>query len=853
MFNTKTSLALASATKEQEKAEEDALLSEPHHTTLWKPLGDRNYRKRELYDLNWEVDLSKHVVTGAPCGGALAVSRDERKIVLLSNTDSLKSQTHIYTSSGVLIKSFAWDSQKGRVVRLGWTADEKLVCIFESGAVMIYNVQGENVSAWSVGPECGEIQDALFWGTGFVVLSKALRLFAVMNLADPKIRPLPDARLESAPVTWCVIGPDVSLSKGVEVLLATATGTVLLVTHEHVKDLLLQNGPFVRMTVSRNGKLIACFTEAGTLWVVSADFSKSLSEFSTGSKVPPSQVEWCGADSVVMYWPTVGLLMVGPNGHWIKYSYAEPGLSLLPDPDGLRIFSATKCEFLQKVPAAVEDVFKIGSEAPSALLYDALAHYKRGSPRAYENVKMIKAELVEAVDGCIEAAGHEFSPALQRRLLEAAEFGKGFAEGFRAERLVEMCKALHVINNVRQSDIGMPLTFLQYDMLGPEALIERLVNRHLHPLADAIAGFLKLKRDSILIHWASRKVRTEAPEREILEQVVSKLAGVPGVPYADIASAAYKARRPDLATRLLEYEPRASAQVPLLLHMGEDENALSKALDSGDTDLVYLVLLHIRRSRSGADFFKIIRSRKGAVDLLVAYCKQQDLDLLKDIYYQAGMPNQSAHVAVIEAYQHAELEKRVRGLQIALNLYKDTGDLFASKATETEIRLLLVQKELESETGERDFVGGSLTDTLFRLIASRNLKRAQKIKSDFKVPDKRFWWVAVRALSTARDWATLEQFAKSKKSPIGFRPFAEMCIEQGAMDEAAKYIAMLSDSAERVQMFLLVNAIREAAQVAFEQKDVQLLQSILPKATTRQDQALVMEMLAKLGVSVERL
>jgi hypothetical protein len=119
------------------------------------------------------------------------------------------------------------------------------------------------------------------------------------------------------------------------------------------------------------------------------------------------------------------------------------------------------------------------------------------------------------------------------------------------------------------------------------------------------------------------------------------------------------------------------------------------------------------------------------------------------------------------------------------------------------------------------------------------------------VPDKRFWWVAVRALSTARDWATLEQFAKSKKSPIGFRvrlihrnrpllhvpvltvcrvlcvvscrvvscrvvscrvvscrvatkPFAEVCIEQGAMDEAAKYIAMLSDPAERVQMFLLV-------------------------------------------------
>lgn len=53
----------------------------------------------------------------------------------------------------------------------------------------------------------------------------------------------------------------------------------------------------------------------------------------------------------------------------------------------------------------------------------------------------------------------------------------------------------------------MTYVFTQrYDMLGPEALIERLVNRHLHPLADAIAVFLKLKRDSILIHWACRKV-----------------------------------------------------------------------------------------------------------------------------------------------------------------------------------------------------------------------------------------------------------------------------------------------------------------------------------------------------------
>lgn len=34
-------------------------------------------------------------------------------------------------------------------------------------------------------------------------------------------------------------------------------------------------------------------------------------------------------------------------------------------------------------------------------------------------------------------------------------------------------------------------------------------------------------------------------------------------------------------------------QVPLLLGIGEEDTALTKATESGDTDLVYLVIFHI--------------------------------------------------------------------------------------------------------------------------------------------------------------------------------------------------------------------------------------------------------------------
>lgn len=37
--------------------------------------------------------------------------------------------------------------------------------------------------------------------------------------------------------------------------------------------------------------------------------------------------------------------------------------------------------------------------------------------------------------------------------------------------------------------------------------------------------------------------------------------------------------------KLIDHEPRAADQVPLLISMQEDELALMKAIESGDTDL----------------------------------------------------------------------------------------------------------------------------------------------------------------------------------------------------------------------------------------------------------------------------
>ena len=40
-----------------------------------------------------------------------------------------------------------------------------------------------------------------------------------------------------------------------------------------------------------------------------------------------------------------------------------------------------------------------------------------------------------------------------------------------------------------------------------------------------------------------------------------------------------------LCFKLLDYEPKAADQVPLLIRMNKNDIALQKAVDSGDTDL----------------------------------------------------------------------------------------------------------------------------------------------------------------------------------------------------------------------------------------------------------------------------
>jgi len=141
----------------------------------------------------------------------------------------------------------------------------------------------------------------------------------------------------------------------------------------------------------------------GTLHVISTDFQKNLSKFGTSSRVPPRALVFCGNDVTLLYWDKI-LLMVGPNGSFIKYSY-DTALHLVTECDGVRIISDDKCEFLSKVAPSTEAIFKVGAITPAALLYDAAEAFEHKSVKADENIREIKKQkaLSQAINQCVNS------------------------------------------------------------------------------------------------------------------------------------------------------------------------------------------------------------------------------------------------------------------------------------------------------------------------------------------------------------------------------------------------------------------------------------------------------------------
>uniref|UniRef100_A0A3P8SG96 Vacuolar protein sorting-associated protein 16 homolog n=1 Tax=Amphiprion percula TaxID=161767 RepID=A0A3P8SG96_AMPPE len=773
-------------------------------TANWNPLGEAFYRKTELYEMCWTLrdGLRDSLVAAAPYGGPIALLREP-----LRRSPSSRPQLEIYSASGVGIASFPWKS--GPVVQLGWTVSDELLCIQEDGSVLIYDLFGSFKRHFSMGQEVVQTQvleAKVFhspYGTGVAIVTGSSRFTLATNIDDLKLRRLPEVPgLQGKPSCWVVLTQDrqtkVLLSNGLDLYIVDNTSCTAVVP----PGLSPQAGSVVHMSVSFSYKYLALFTDSGHLWTGTSNLFTCLSVCLpvclciyqplylslclTRCRRPKSQ-----QPSVVLMWDRL-LLVAGVCNDTIQFPLEDPCV-LIGELDGVRIISSTNQELLQEVPLVCQDIFKIASMAPGALLLEAHREYEKLSQKADEYLREIKEQsmLGEAVKQCVEAAGHEYDTNTQKSLMRAASFGKCFLTDFSPDQFVSTCRELRVLNSVRESSVGLPLTHAQ------------LVYRQFYPLAIEICRYLKIPDyqgvSRVLKHWASCKVQQkDLSDEAIARAVCVKVGDSPGVSYSDIAARAYECGRTELAIKLLDFEARSGEQVPLLLKMKRSQLALCKAVESGDTDLVYTVVSYLKNEMNRGDFFMTLRNQPVALSLYRQFCKLQEQETLKDLYNQDDDHQELANYYVTASYKEKRLESRLSLLQSAVDEYNKAKNEFAAKATEDEMRLLRFQRKLDDEKGAG----------LLGL----------------------YWWLKLKSLAEKEEWEELEKFSKSKKSPIGYLAFVEVCMKCNNKYEAKKYVSKVTPE-QKVKAHLAVSDLEGAADAAIERRNEAEMGAVLSRCS----------------------
>ena len=282
-----------------------------------------------------------------------------------------------------------------------------------------------------------------------------------------------------------------------------------------------------------------------------------------------------------------------------------------------------------------------------------------------------------------------------------------------------------------------------------------------------------------------------------------------------------------------------------------------------------------------AGFIATVLNYPQAVDLLASWSAAQDRALLLKLQLAAGRFVDAGRALLATAYSRPDLRARVQGMRAALEAFRD-GEKHArlspaaraqcahfARSTEEQIALLSAQSALDAELDEKSFVlpgggageagtagassgsggssssGGGLVDsslaeTLFRLLLAGEAawsKRADKLAKDFRVGEAQYAFLRIRAFAQLRDWAGLWAMANERKSPVGYRPFAEACILGGSNMEAKRYVMLkMTEYGERLEVLALLGptGLPESIELARAQKDLAKLEELAELAVTPQ-------------------
>ena len=188
----------------------------------------------------------------------------------------------------------------------------------------------------------------------------------------------------------------------------------------------------------------------------------------------------------------------------------------------------------------------------------------------------------------------------------------------------------------------------------------------------------------------------------------------------------------------------------------------------------------------------------------------------------------SHHSSLVTAAQEAS---RIFGLGNSAFHKACTDEYLALRKDQDTLR-----KKYNSDTIIPDSASSSVAATIAAVIKSaannpreqhRLVVDADKIAKKFRVPEKRLWYIKVKAYAESEQWSNLRLLADSRKPPIGFKPFARVAIDGGQTEtEVLRYIEGIVDPEEKYDTLCYGKFWSKALDEAYRLRDARRIHNV---------------------------
>ena len=525
--------------------------------------------------------------------------------------------------------------------------------------------------------------------------------------------------------------------------------------------------------------------------------------------------------------------------------------------DGIRYITDKELYLIRPVIKELNQICNPFGSSHLKELISAYGNYLAKNPLCNEQLRKIGDQLPDVIKDVAIAAANinwiEQDPNTQDKrdiqnfLLKAAQFGKTVVqkEDFNFDRFNDICKAIRVINNMRNFPLKPRyLTYEEYLNMNPDIpseIVDKTMRQLNFKLAFEICQFLGDDPKNVFLKFAIAKIKKiPSPgdishENLVYNEIMKTFENVENISYIEIAKKCIKYHKYDLADKFLNNEKSILVKIPQYLQLGKWNKALELAIKSCELKVIKVVIDKIYKVEEPNVFNSIVGNFPQVHSVVINYYKSiGKYDELNNYLNKQNDQEELLYIALENFFKSQKLEDREKYIKeakkclngaknINYNFYKNyLSDL--ENSLKFKKSCFEQEKKIIEKTDITPFDNNSIYDCyqkagpdIFPWIESQN-------KKFFEISQRKMSILRLRALCKNNNSEEIDRIINKegyKKLNISPLKVANILHEFRMDDKAAQYAKLETnpDLYEEKYNFLIgMDKYLDAAEAALSNK-----------------------------------